>query len=60
MTRLEYLRSRLFPPGTPLKDVPPDWVGLTYAEYIELQELERQRLRTHPAVLPSTLEKKAS
>ena len=55
-TRLNFLRSRLLPAGTRMKDVPPDQVGLTYAEYLELQELERRELRrltVHPAVLPS-------
>ena len=57
LTRLEYLRSHLLPAGTPMKDVPPDFRGLIYAEYMELQWLEyceeknRNTAKRHPAVL---------
>lgn len=63
MTRLEYLRSHLLPPrfsaaGTPMSEVPPDFVGLSYSEYLELQWLEyceskKAHPLTHPDVLPS-------
>ena len=56
MKRIDYLRSHLLPPGTPMADVPPDFRGLTYAEYMELQWLEYLEQRKyvpvkHPAVL---------
>ena len=52
MKRIDYLRSHLLPPGTPMRDVPPDFTGLTYGEYMELQWLEYcETRRAHPDVL---------
>ena len=57
MRRIDYLRSHLLPPGTAMKDVPPDFTGLTYSEYLELQWLEYcEEKKAHPLKHPAVLE----
>jgi hypothetical protein len=42
--RMRALQRRLLPPGTRLKDAPPDWRGLSWQEWEELQRLEWRAL----------------
>jgi hypothetical protein len=55
-SRLDVLRKRLLPAGTRMADVPPDWRGLSYGEWLELQALEALELRCET----EQLRKKAS
>jgi hypothetical protein len=51
---IDALRARLVPPGVRLKDVPPDWRGLSWGEYLEVHWADLRReaylVRTPPTI----------